>query len=135
MPAAPAQAISHLSPIGSLFAAFLGINPIHQLLGAHLLSPARRTRRLPHRAQLLPQSDLGPFGHGLRLAFVMAAAMCFLGAVFSWLRGPGHTVPMHSLAREAEEGLAEVGDVAMVEVGAGSGGPAIEPRSTAGART
>ena len=57
----------------------------------------------------------------------MAAMMCFLGAVFSWLRGPGRTVPMHSVAEEAEEGLAGVGDVAMAEVGAGSIGAYLEP--------
>jgi hypothetical protein len=34
---------------------------------------------------------------------------------------------MLSVAEEAEEGLAEVGDVAMAEVGAGSGGPYVEP--------
>jgi hypothetical protein len=57
--------------------------------------------------------------------------MCFLGAVFSWLRGPGQSVQMLSVAEEAEEGLAEVGDVAMAEVGAGSGAPYVEPGSAA----
>ena len=71
----------------------------------------------------------GPFGKGLRLAFVMAAGMCFLGAVFSWFRGSGQSVQMHSPAEETEEGLAEVGDVAMAEVGAGSTGIYLEPES------
>ncbi len=81
-----------------------------------------------------PNLIAGPFGQGLRLAFVMAAAMCFLGAVFSWLRGPGQSVQMLSPAEEAEVGLAEVGDVAMAEVGAGSGGTYLEPAPTAGTR-
>jgi MFS family permease len=127
IPAAQAQAISHLSPIGSLFAAFLGINPIHQLLGPHLLSlPGVHAGYLTGRT-FFPDLIAGPFGHGLRLAFVLAAVLCFIGAVFSWMRGSGQSTVMQSLATEAEEGLAEVGDVAMVEVGAGSTGAFFEP--------
>jgi MFS family permease len=121
IPAASAQSISHLSPIGSLFAAFLGINPIHQLLGPHLLAQAGSHASYLTGRSFFPDLISGPFGHGLRLAFVMAAAMCFLGAVFSWMRGSGQSTVMHSLADDAEEGLADVGDVAMAEVGAGSG--------------
>ena len=51
-----------------------------------------------------------------------AAALCFIGAAFSLDRGAGQSEVMESLATEAEEGLAEVGDVAMAEVGAGSTG-------------
>ncbi len=118
VPAASAQAISHLSPIGSLFAAFLGINPIHQLLGAHLLAqPGVHASYLTGHS-FFPNLIAGPFGHGLRLAFVMAAGLCFLGAVFSWLRGAGQSTVMHSFAQDAEEGLADVAEVAMAEVGA-----------------
>jgi hypothetical protein len=134
VPAAAARSISHLSPIGSLFAAFLGINPIHELLGAHLLAqPGVHASYLTGKS-FFPNLIAGPFGKGLRLAFISAAAMCFLGAVFSWLRGPGQSVQMLSSAEEAEEGLAEVGDVAMAEVGAGSGGAYFEPEATAGTR-
>ena len=38
IPAAAAHQISHLPPIGVLFAAFLGYNPMQQLLGPHLLA-------------------------------------------------------------------------------------------------
>jgi MFS family permease len=128
IPAAQAQSISHLSPIGSLFAAFLGINPIHQLLGTHLLSlPGVQASYLTGRS-FFPNLISGPFGHGLRLAFLLAAVFCFIGAGFSWMRGSGQSQIMeHSLANDAEEGLAEVGDVAMAEVGAGSGGAYFEP--------
>src|SRR6202035_1902652 len=42
VPAATATPISHLPPIGVLFASFLGYNPVQQLLGPllHQLSPA-----------------------------------------------------------------------------------------------
>jgi MFS family permease len=129
VPASAAQKISHLSPIGSLFAAFLGINPIHELLGAHLLAqPGVHAGFLTGRS-FFPHLISGPFGKGLRLAFVLAAVLCFIGAVFSWMRGSGQSEVHHSFAEDAEEGLAEVGDVAMAEVGAGSPGVIPEPES------
>ena len=103
---------------GRLFAAFLGINPIHQLLGTHLLSqPGVHASYLTGRS-FFPNLISGPFGKGLHLAFLSAAGLCFIGAVFSWLRGPGQSQVMQSPAEDAEEGLAAVGDVAMAEVGA-----------------
>ena len=118
VPASAAQSISHLSPIGSLFAAFLGINPIHQLLGAHLLTqPGVHGAYLTGRS-FFPNLISGPFGKGLRLAFSLAAVLCFIGAVFSWMRGSGQSEVHHSFAEDAEQGLADVGDVAMSEVGA-----------------
>jgi MFS family permease len=118
VPVAAAQSISHLSPIGSLFAAFLGINPIHQLLGAHLLTqPGVHASYLTGRT-FFPDLISGPFGHGLRLAFVLAAVLCFIGAGFSWMRGAGKATIHHSLVEDAGDGLAEVGEVAMAEVGA-----------------
>jgi MFS family permease len=129
VPASAARSISHLSPIGSLFAAFLGINPIHELLGAHLLAqPGVHASFLTGRS-FFPHLISGPFGKGLRLAFVLAAVLCFIGAVFSWMRGSGQSQVHHSFAEDAEEGLAEVGDVAMAEVGAGSPGAIPEPES------
>jgi len=118
VPSSAAQSISHLSPIGSLFAAFLGINPIHQLLGTHLLTqPGVHASYLTGRS-FFPNLISGPFGKGLRLAFSLAAVLCFIGAVFSWMRGSGQSEVHHSLLEDAGEGLTEVGDVAMSEVGA-----------------
>jgi MFS family permease len=129
VPASAARSISHLSPIGSLFAAFLGINPIHELLGAHLLAqPGVHASFLTGRS-FFPHLISAPFGKGLRLAFVLAAVLCFIGAVFSWMRGSGQSEVHHSFAEDAEEGLAEVGGVAMAEVGAGSPGEFPEPES------
>ena len=57
VPAAAATPISHLPPIGVLFAAFLGYNPMQQLLGPllwHLPSGARRVRDRP---RVLPAPD------------------------------------------------------------------------------
>jgi MFS family permease len=121
VPAQAAQQISTLPPIGSLFAAFLGLNPIQQLLGPHVLAQVGPT----HAAYLtgrsfFPQLISGPFGHGLHLAFDLAAISTFLAAGFSWLRGGGQAHHQRTLATQAAEGLAAVGALAGEEVGAGS---------------
>jgi MFS family permease len=121
VPATQAQNLSSLPPIGLLFAAFLGFNPVQQLLpsasAAHV--SAAQYQELTGRA-FFPHLISGPFGEGLHLAFAMAAALCFLAAVFSWLRGPGTPPVHHSLLQETEEGVAGAGAVAMQEAGAGS---------------
>ena len=121
VPAAQAHALSGLPPIGLLFASFLGFNPIQQLLpsasAAHVT--AAQYSELTGRG-FFPHLISGPFGDGLHLAFAMAAGLCFVAAVFSWLRGKG-TPPVHrSLVREAEEGLGGAGEAAMQEAGAGA---------------
>ncbi len=118
IPSGAAQTISHVSPIGSLFAAFLGINPIHQLLGPQLLARTGSNAGYLTGRSFFPDLIAEPFGRGLHLAFVLAAGLCFLGAVFSWMRGAGQSTVMHSFAADAEEGLAAAGEVAMAEVGA-----------------
>ena len=57
IPASAATTISHLPPIGVLFAAFLGYNPMQQLLGPLLVAPAVRARRLRDRPGVLPEPD------------------------------------------------------------------------------
>ena len=121
VPAAEAQGLSALPPIGLLFASFLGFNPIQQLLpsasAAHV--SAAQYQELTGRG-FFPHLISGPFGDGLHLAFAMAAALCFLAAVFSWLRGRG-TPPVHrSLLAETEEGLDGAGAAVMQESGAGA---------------
>ena len=85
--ASKAAQVSHLPPVGSLFAAFLGYNPMQQLLshvGVHLngAHAAYVTGR-----SFFPKLISGPFEHGLREAFGFAAGMCLVAAVASFLRG------------------------------------------------
>ncbi|HUY07468.1 MAG TPA: MFS transporter [Acidimicrobiales bacterium] len=82
-----ATRVSHLPPVGSLFAAFLGYNPMAQLLG-----PAVHT--LPHHTvtyltgrSFFPRLISGPFGKGLHEAFDFAFGACLIGAVASLMRG------------------------------------------------
>ena len=67
-----------------LFAAFLGYNPMRELLGADVLA------KLPpeHASDLVgktyfPQLISGPLHDGLVVVFLAAAAMCALGALLS----------------------------------------------------
>ncbi len=88
VPAADAARISHLPPVGTLFAAFLGYNPIRTLLGPHVLGalPPTHAAYLTGKA-FFPQLISKPFMHGLRIVFSAAALMSVIAAAASWLRG------------------------------------------------
>jgi MFS family permease len=110
VPAAAAAPLSHLPPIGVLFAAFLGYNPMQQLLG-HLLanlSPVHAAY-LTGR-QFFPNLITGPFHDGIGVAFGFAIAACVIGAVASALTGrrrpprAGHESLGSELAAVAAEG-------------------------------
>ncbi len=89
VPHAVAFKIGSLPPVGSLFAAFLGYNPVAQLLGptgilAHL--PASHVALLTGKA-FFPQLISGPFHHGLNIVFIMAICLLVIAAGVSLLRG------------------------------------------------
>jgi len=89
VPAGLAAHVAKLPPVSTLFASFLGYNPI-----GTLLRPSGVLTRLPHRdAALLTSKEYfphlisGPFHHGLVIVFSVAIAMSVAGAVVSLLRG------------------------------------------------
>ena len=84
-----AARVSHLPPIATLFAAFLGINPAQHLLGAGTLAhlPAANAAAIQSRS-FFPNLIAGPFHHGLRTAFNFAIPACLVAAAASWFRGP-----------------------------------------------
>ncbi|MEZ0110485.1 MFS family permease [Catenulispora sp. EB89] len=89
VPADTAQQVAGLPPVSTLFATFLGNNPI-----SHLLAPSGVLHTLPaHNVQTLtgnrffPELVSGPFHHGLVIVFSAAAAMSLIGALASVLRG------------------------------------------------
>jgi hypothetical protein len=74
--------------VGSLFAAFLGYNPMATLLGPaalHHMTTAQ-AHYITGRS-FFPHLISAPFGKGLQKAFDFAAIVCLLGAVASLLRG------------------------------------------------
>ncbi len=88
VPLPTAKAISHLPPVSTLFAAFLGYNPAAHLLGTHVLSqltPAQRATVTGER--FFPSLITNSFKEGLHTAFNFAIVMCLLGAACSWTRG------------------------------------------------
>src|ERR1700747_3360476 len=88
IPASAAHTISHLPPIGVLFAAFLGYNPMKQLLGpllAHL--PAGHAAYVAGR-EFFPNLITVPFHDGLGVAFAFAIAANVIAAIASLLTGP-----------------------------------------------
>jgi hypothetical protein len=88
IPAAAAHTISHLPPIGVLFAAFLGYNPMKQLLGPLLTHlPSARAAYVAGR-QFFPQLITAPFKDGLGVAFAFAIAANVGAAIASLLTGP-----------------------------------------------
>ncbi len=87
LPAAQAGRIAHLPPVASLFAAFLGYNPIKQLLGplaTHL--PAAQLHALTGRS-FFPHLMSSPFSTALTYAFTFSFIACLIAAAASWLRG------------------------------------------------
>jgi MFS family permease len=87
VPAATATRISHLPAVGSLFASFLGFNPIASLLGPSLAHLTHAQQAYLTGRAFFPHLISGPFMNGLHAAFDFAVAACALAAVASWLRG------------------------------------------------
>jgi MFS family permease len=88
VPATDASRISHLPPVSTLFASFLGFNPIKTLLGPNVLSqlPAGQSQQLTGRS-FFPHLISGPFHTALVYAFVFAIVACLIAAVASFFRG------------------------------------------------
>jgi MFS family permease len=88
VPAADAARVSHLPPVSTLFASFLGYNPMASLLGPHVLGtlPAQQAHELTGRS-FFPHLISGPFHTALVYAFAFAIAACLIAAVASLLRG------------------------------------------------
>ncbi len=81
VPLANAQTVANLPPVGTLFAAFLGYNPIQQLLGPQVLDnlPAANAHTLVGR-QFFPNLISGPFHDGLVVVFLLAIVMSLIAA-------------------------------------------------------
>jgi MFS family permease len=88
VPASAAQQISHLPPLAVLFAAFLGYNPMKQLLGPQILHnlPADKASYLTGRS-FFPHLVTGPFQNGLSVAFWFALGACLIAAAASMITG------------------------------------------------
>ncbi|WP_344416737.1 MFS transporter [Pseudonocardia ailaonensis] len=87
VPAADATSIANLPPVGVLFAAFLGYNPIQTLLGPVLNTlPTDQASFLTGRS-FFPQLISQPFSDGLTAAFWFAVIVCVIAAAASLFTG------------------------------------------------
>ncbi len=87
VPAAVAAHISHLPPVSTLFASFLGYNPIGRLLRPAGVTLPKHDLAVLTSKEYFPHLISGPFHHGLVIVFGVAIAMSLAGAVISLLRG------------------------------------------------
>jgi MFS family permease len=88
VPAATATQVAKLPPVGSLFSAFLGYNPMQKLLGsaaaAHVSTAQFATIT---GKRFFPNLISGPFMKGLRITLWASFAMMLIAAWASWMRG------------------------------------------------
>ncbi len=88
VPPADASRVAHLPPVSTLFASFLGYNPVKSLLGPHVLHslPPADAQALTGQ-RFFPHLISGPFHTALVYAFAFAISACLIAAVASLLRG------------------------------------------------
>ncbi|MET9906950.1 MFS transporter [Streptomyces sp. NPDC006476] len=92
VPAGAAEHAASLPPVSTLFATFLGDNPIEHLLGSggvlDQVTASERAALTGHT--FFPRLVSGPFHHGLTIVFGVAAGMALVSALASALRGAHH---------------------------------------------
>ncbi|WUL69974.1 MFS transporter [Amycolatopsis sp. NBC_00345] len=96
VPGPVAANVAQLPPVSTLFAAFLGSNPMAHLLGPGVLSglsPAGAAALTGK--EFFPSLISGPFHHGLVIVFTAAAVMALVAGIASVSRGKRyfHTEP------------------------------------------
>jgi MFS family permease len=102
-----AELVGNQPPVGSLFASFLGYNPIESLLkplGALDKVTAKQADTLTGK-EFFPHLMSGPFHHGLIIVFLAAAGMMLVAAVASWSAGGKYVhvdEPAESATRSGE---------------------------------
>jgi MFS family permease len=92
-PAVAAQ-VSQEPPVGSLFAAFLGYNPMETLLGQKGLNgvPPQNQAQITGK-KFFPELISDPFIDGLRITFTFSAVLFLLAAWAAWMSGVKKPIP------------------------------------------
>jgi MFS family permease len=121
VPPGAAHLVASEPPIGSLFSAFLGYNPIKELLGPtgalkHL--SASQASYITGRS-FFPKLIEQPFAAGLHLAFTFAAAATLIAVIASALRGRRPRYTAEPLLEELAEGMAESAGLVGLDESAG----------------
>jgi MFS family permease len=103
---AAADSAAHVSPVGTLFAAFLGDNPVRELVPNP--GPGVDTSTI-YGQTFFPHLIAEPFRHGLLIAFSASIIMLLIAAAASLMRGSRfvhedavHTSMLEATAREGD---------------------------------
>ena len=106
-----AHGVSSLPPVSSVFAAFLGYNPMDTLLGkggANILSTLPESaRKTLVGNEFFPHLISGAFHDGLVVVFMAAAAMSIVAAVASLIRGKHYVHEIDAVEESIEAHEAE----------------------------
>jgi ribose/xylose/arabinose/galactoside ABC-type transport system permease subunit len=88
VPKAAAAQAAHLPPVSTLFAAFLGYDPIQHLIGSGVLSKlSQHQQSVLTGRNFFPGLITAPFRAGLHAAFDFAIVVSLVAAAASWTRG------------------------------------------------
>ncbi|WP_018177678.1 MFS transporter [Jongsikchunia kroppenstedtii] len=102
-----ADNVSNLPPVGMLFAAFLGYNPMQQLIPASELNKPGVDAHTLTGQEFFPHLMSGPFHSGLVVVFVTAGVMMLVAALASYFSPKSYT---------PDETTADAADAADVEI-------------------
>jgi hypothetical protein len=106
-PAKAAQ-VAKLPPVGSLFSAFLGYNPMQQLLGSPAKAGVSGAQwSVITGKKFFPHLISSPFMTGLRITFATSVLLSLIAAWASWLRGGRY---VHDKDAETAPGETESGE-------------------------
>jgi MFS family permease len=94
VPTSAAEVVASAPPVSSLFAAFLGYNPMKQLIPAQTLNalPAASQADITG-TQFFPNLISAPFKQGLAITFTLSIIAYLIAALASWLRGGRYIHP------------------------------------------
>jgi MFS family permease len=84
-----AQQAANLPPVATLFAAFLGYNPIQTLLGPHLHAVSAHQQHVLLGHTFFPSVISGPFSSALTSAFTFGLVACVIAALASLVPAKG----------------------------------------------
>jgi len=115
---AVARHVANLPPVGTLFAAFLGYNPVGTLLGPKVLASVGSAHaRVLTSKTFFPSLISGPFHFGLVIAFSASAVLCAAAGVASWWAGNCGQTTMPTASGEGDERHEGEGNVQFARLG------------------
>ncbi|HEY7122642.1 MAG TPA: hypothetical protein VH540_01705 [Ktedonobacterales bacterium] len=95
------DAVGRLPPTSALFGAFLGYNPVAQLLPPTTLQPLSAANQSALLSKtFFPNLISGPFIVGLHAVFYVSVGLCLIAATASYLRGQRTTPAQEKRDRE-----------------------------------